>query len=261
MIVRTNKPKHAKKHNYVMGATAGVLGVALVATVGIMAGAQSISPEDVAVRVSESESPNAQVGTDAEFTMPVNGNGEEVTTASIQKYLSDKEAAEQAAIEAEKQAAIQAEQEAQAKAAAEAAAAQVAQEQAQNQTVYTEEVSYDSGYSDDYYYEESYSEPVYSDGGGSSSGGGLTREGGVYHNPDTGLRETWYSDSENTGYFYIPDPYVGDDGIYRDGDGYIVVASQDYSKGTVIDTSHGEGKVYDYCGIPGTVDLYVSDGF
>ena len=48
-------------------------------------------------------------------------------------------------------------------------------------------------------------------------------------------------------------------GFVKDGDGYIAVASCDYTKGTVIDTPFGQAKVYDTGYLaPGQVDVYTS---
>lgn len=91
----------------------------------------------------------------------------------------------------------------------------------------------------------------------SSSGSGLTKSKGVvYFN---GHRETWYSERvlPGTG-LKIPGRHTDEAGIVRDGDGYICVASMDYPKGTVIETSLGTGKVYDVCGVSGTIDIYTN---
>lgn len=101
----------------------------------------------------------------------------------------------------------------------------------------------------------SYTEPVYSAPVYTENGDGLTKSGGVnWHN---GRRETWYS--SNDAYHYRTGEWtVGEDGVYRDADGYVVVAAGDYELGSTVDTSFGEGKVYDYCGTPGTTDVYVA---
>ncbi|MCC8141471.1 MAG: hypothetical protein LIO56_02910 [Lachnospiraceae bacterium] len=91
---------------------------------------------------------------------------------------------------------------------------------------------------------------------GTTSGGQLTRSKGVvYYN---GHRETWYSTSEGSAGVVvgIPGRYTGSDGIIRDGDGYICVASSDYPKGTIVETSLGTGKVYDTGCASGTIDIY-----
>ncbi len=90
---------------------------------------------------------------------------------------------------------------------------------------------------------------------GSSSGGQLTRSKGVvYYN---GHRETWYSQRVLPGGgLHIPGRHVASDGTIRDADGYICVASSDLSKGTVVETSLGTGKVYDSGCASGTIDIY-----
>ena len=44
----------------------------------------------------------------------------------------------------------------------------------------------------------------------------------------------------------------------RDEDGYICVSSDDYGKGTVVDTSLGPGKVYDTGSGKGNIDIYTN---
>lgn len=89
------------------------------------------------------------------------------------------------------------------------------------------------------------------------NGSGLTMSGGVnYHN---GRRETWYSSNNPNSYHYRTGEWtVGEDGVYRDADGYIVVAAGDYELGSTVETSLGMGKVYDYCATAGTTDVYVA---
>ncbi len=91
-----------------------------------------------------------------------------------------------------------------------------------------------------------------------NSGGALTKSKGVvYYN---GHKETWYSTKEGSAGVVtgIPGRTVGEDGIIRDGDGYICVASSDYPKGTVVETSLGLGKVYDTGCASGTIDIYTT---
>lgn len=91
------------------------------------------------------------------------------------------------------------------------------------------------------------------------TGGGLTKRGGVYWNPNTGLKETWYSQKVLPGGgLNIPGRHVNDEGFVCDGDGYICVASSTYAKGTIIETSRGMGKVYDAGCAPGVLDVYVN---
>ena len=89
------------------------------------------------------------------------------------------------------------------------------------------------------------------------STGVLTKSKGVnYYN---GHRETWYSQKVLPGGgLKIPGRHVDNRGLVCDRDGYICVASNDYPKGTIIETSLGTGKVYD-CGCPsGTIDIYTN---
>ena len=87
----------------------------------------------------------------------------------------------------------------------------------------------------------------------------LTKRGGVYWNPYTGLKETWYSQRVLPGGgLDIPGRHVNEEGFVCDGDGYICVASSTYSKGTVIETSRGMGKVYDSGCAPGVIDIYTN---
>lgn len=92
-----------------------------------------------------------------------------------------------------------------------------------------------------------------------ASGGHLTRSGGVYWY--NGHKETWYSTNERGGQTTarsIPNKWVDENGIIRDGDGYICVASSDHDFYTVVETSLGAGKVYD-CGCShGTIDIYTT---
>lgn len=68
-------------------------------------------------------------------------------------------------------------------------------------------------------------------------------------------RYTWYSSREDGGEI---DVYceADADGIFRDADGYIVVASGDMEMGEVVETPLGDGKVYDRCPTSGVVDVY-----
>lgn len=99
---------------------------------------------------------------------------------------------------------------------------------------------------------------------GSSGGGGykypsgpgvLTPSKGV--NWFNGHRETWYSQKVLPGNgLRIPGRHVASDGTIRDANGYICVASSDYEKGTIVQTSLGPGKVYDTGCASGTIDIY-----
>lgn len=75
---------------------------------------------------------------------------------------------------------------------------------------------------------------------------------------DENYRYTWYS--SNVLYHYrTPEWTVGSDGIYRDAEGYVVVASSDHPQGTVIEsTPFGAAKVYDSGCASGTLDVYTN---
>ncbi len=158
-------------------------------------------------------------------------------------------------------------------AAAAAAAAKAAEEEAarraeEDAVVYamSSSSSSESSSSDESYSDESSSgssSSGSSSSGSSSSGGSydmpsgsgvLTWSGGI--NYFNGHMETWYSMREWTGNLGIPGMYIGSDGIVRDCDGYICVASDDLAKGTVVETSLGTGKVYDCGPGSGIIDIY-----
>lgn len=89
----------------------------------------------------------------------------------------------------------------------------------------------------------------------SYSGSSFKRDGVWYYG---GFKYTWYS--SNVLHHYRTSEWTPDDqGIYRDADGYAVVASEDFPFGSVIsDTPFGAAKVYD-CGCPsGVIDVYVN---
>lgn len=79
---------------------------------------------------------------------------------------------------------------------------------------------------------------------------------GVWY--DDNYRYTWYS--SNAAYHYrTPEWTAGSDGIYRDAEGYVVVASSDHPQGTVIEnTPFGAVKVYDTGCASGTLDVYTN---
>ncbi len=87
-----------------------------------------------------------------------------------------------------------------------------------------------------------------------SGSGVLTWSGGI--NYFNGHMETWYTMREWKGDLGIPGMYIGSDGIVRDCDNYICVASDDDPKGTIIETSLGTGKVYDCGPGHGIIDIY-----
>ena len=92
-----------------------------------------------------------------------------------------------------------------------------------------------------------------------TEGGHLTRSGGVFYY--NGRKETWYSTNEAAGKNTarsIPGKHADEDGLIRDADGYICVASSDLPFYTVTETSLGMAKVYD-CGCShGTIDIYTT---
>ena len=100
-----------------------------------------------------------------------------------------------------------------------------------------------------------------SDSSNSGSGGyvipsgGLTpSKGRIWYNGHT---ETYYSQKVLPGGgLAIPGRHIASDGTIRDADGYIVLASDDYPRGTVVETSLGAGKVYDTGSGSGHIDLY-----
>ena len=85
--------------------------------------------------------------------------------------------------------------------------------------------------------------------------GGLTpQKGRITYNGHT---ETYYSQRVLPGGgLVIPGRHIASDGTIRDSGNYIVLASDDYPKGTVVQTSLGPGKVYDTGSGRGNIDLY-----
>lgn len=85
--------------------------------------------------------------------------------------------------------------------------------------------------------------------------GGLTpSKGRIWYNGHT---ETYYSQKVLPGGgLAIPGRHIASDRTIRDADGYIVLASDDYPRGTVVETSLGAGKVYDTGSGSGNIDLY-----
>ena len=85
--------------------------------------------------------------------------------------------------------------------------------------------------------------------------GGLTpSKGRIWFNGHT---ETYYSQRVLPGGgLNIPGRHIASDGTIRDASNYIVVASDDYPKGTVVQTSLGPGMVYDTGSGSGNIDLY-----
>lgn len=109
---------------------------------------------------------------------------------------------------------------------------------------------------DEPYYSEVVDEPYYSEVEPNYNyGDGLTPSKGVnYHN---GRKETYYS--SNVLYHYRTPEWSTDEyGVYRDSDGYVVVAASDLEQGSEVDTSFGKGKVYDSGCASGTTDIYTN---
>ena len=74
-----------------------------------------------------------------------------------------------------------------------------------------------------------------------------------------GHTETWYSQKKLPGKgLKIPGRHVAEDGTVRDEDDYICVSSDDYEKGTKVNTSLGMGKVYDTGSGYGNIDIYTN---
>ena len=83
----------------------------------------------------------------------------------------------------------------------------------------------------------------------------LKNMGVVY---DGGWRYTWYSEKVLPGGgLNIPGRY-SDGNFVRDVNGYLCIASSDFSKGTILNTPWGTAKVYDTGCASGTIDMYVS---
>ncbi len=81
-------------------------------------------------------------------------------------------------------------------------------------------------------------------------------QGVVYYN---GYKYTWYSENVLPGGgLVIPGRHVNSDGYVCDENNLIVVASCNFSKGTVLNTPFGSAKVYDSCPTSGVIDVYVS---
>lgn len=118
----------------------------------------------------------------------------------------------------------------------------------------TQSQYYIEDYDDEIYYVENKNENESNDFYYDGNPNNFKRDGVVYQD---GTEYTWYSSNvlyhQDTGQWT-----AGDDGFYRDSDGYLVVASDDDSYGDTVDTPWGEGKVYDNgCG-SGKIDMYVN---
>lgn len=85
----------------------------------------------------------------------------------------------------------------------------------------------------------------------------LTKSRGVCNY--NGFIEKWYSQRVlRGGGLKIPGRHVTPDGLVRDKDGFIVVATKHFNKGTVLNISLGKAKVYDKCPIDRVIDVYTN---
>lgn len=73
---------------------------------------------------------------------------------------------------------------------------------------------------------------------------------------DGGLRYTWYS-SNVLEHYMLSEFYTNDLGFWC-YNGYLVVATQEFSKNSIVYTPWGYGIVLDYCETPKTIDMYVN---
>lgn len=81
------------------------------------------------------------------------------------------------------------------------------------------------------------------------------RDGVIYD--ENGTRYTWYS--SNVLHHYRTNEWsANSEGFYETSDGNLVVASEDYPEGTIIDTPYGTAEVLDSGCDSGTVDFYVN---
>lgn len=119
-------------------------------------------------------------------------------------------------------------------------------------TRYIEEEVYidDEEEEEEEYVEPNYSSDVY------YSASEFQFQGVIWYN---GLKWTYYSDSVLPGEgLFIPGRHYDSAGYICDSNDYIVLASCDYAKGTVLNTPLGkQGKIYDYCPTSGIIDVYV----
>lgn len=116
-----------------------------------------------------------------------------------------------------------------------------------------EEVVEEEAPVEEVYYEEPVQEPS-NEPSYNFYTGPLNPTSGVYYY--NGRKETYYS-SRVLYHYRTPEWTAGYDGVYRDSEGYVVVAASDLSQGSLVDTSFGMGKVYDSGCAAGTTDIYV----
>lgn len=138
----------------------------------------------------------------------------------------------------------------------------------ETQTEYVEEAYVEETYEEPAYVaEETYVAPAPQSTGGIAVGadgaplggtGVLNRVDGVNVNA-SGVYETYYSQKVLAGGgLNIPGRHVGEYQTVRDGDGYIVLASDIHAKGAIVESSLGTGKVYDTGTGHGGIDVYVN---
>lgn len=72
-----------------------------------------------------------------------------------------------------------------------------------------------------------------------------------------GYRYTYYS-SNQLYHYMTPQWILGADGIYRDNNGYVIVASSTHSQGTTVPTPFGTGIVRDSGCAKNTIDIYTN---
>lgn len=112
----------------------------------------------------------------------------------------------------------------------------------------------------DAYVTDQYDSPAYGNssyGFSYSSGSSypdLYTAGVIY---DNGYRYTYYS--SNVLWHYRTNEWsAGSDGIYRDANGNVIVASSDHPQGSIVSTPYGSGIVQDSGCASGTLDIYTS---
>lgn len=85
------------------------------------------------------------------------------------------------------------------------------------------------------------------------------RSAGIVYG-ENGYSYTWYSQNvlPGSGLTELNNNgrHVDERGFVCDGDGYIAVASDDHTIGTVVETPFGEGRVYDSGSGSGNIDIY-----
>jgi hypothetical protein len=119
---------------------------------------------------------------------------------------------------------------------------------------------YDSG-ENSYYPVDDFEDGSFADGllAPGDPGFDFATQGVVY---EEGVLYTWYSENVLPGYGLTElnenGRHAGEDGLIRDGEGYIAVASSDHPLGTVLSTPFGFAKVYDTGCPSGNIDVYTN---